>query len=120
MGIARAAIELVAKEGLRLAKSHVHVSAPRHRHFNYRPHRIALHCTVGRLGAQSTLDNALSDIREFGLTRARAVVLVHNIARAVDGWAQHFGAQGVCDADMARLEAAIDRDSLRLQRREYC
>lgn len=75
---------------------------------------------VGRLGAQSTLDNALSDIREFGLTRARAVVLVHNIARAVDGWAQHFGAQGVCDADMARLEAAIDRDALRLQRREYC
>ena len=41
------------------------------------------------------------------------------VAAAVDSWAAHFRQWGVCPADMEQLAASIDRDALRLQRREY-
>ena len=75
---------------------------------------------VGRHGAQSTLENALTALSEFGLKRARAIELVQTVARAVDQWSAHFLRLGVCAADMAKVEASVDRDALRLQRRMFC
>ena len=75
---------------------------------------------VGRHGAQSTLENALTALSEFGLTRARATQLVQTVAQAVDQWSAHFRQLGVCAADMAQVAASVDRDALRLQRRAFC
>ena len=74
---------------------------------------------VGSLGAESSLDNALSEINEFGIQRPRAIALVQQVAAAVDQWAGHFRQMGICAADMEQLAHSIDRDALRLQRREY-
>ena len=74
---------------------------------------------VGSLGAASSLDNALSEINEFGIQRPRAIALVQQVAAAVDQWAGHFRQMGICAADMEQLAHSIDRDALRLQRREY-
>ena len=75
---------------------------------------------VGRHGAQSTLDNALTALSEFGLKRTRAIELVQTVARAIDQWSAHFLNLGVCAADMEQLSASVDRDALRLQRRMFC
>ena len=74
---------------------------------------------VGRAGAESSLDNALSALNDFGLKRPRALELIREVARKVEGWAGHFIRLGVCDADMELLRASIDRDALRQQRRAY-
>lgn len=75
---------------------------------------------VGRHGAEATLDNALTDLSEFGITRARAVALVQDVARTVNRWPAHFRQMGVGAADMEALAASIDRPALKLQRDEYC
>ena len=62
----------------------------------------------------------MSGQSEFGIKKPRAVELVRTVARVVGGWAGHFLEYGVCAADVEELEASIDRDSLRLQRREFC
>jgi serine/threonine-protein kinase HipA len=74
---------------------------------------------VGREGAAASLENALTELNEFGLKRARAIALVQQVARVVDGWEAHFAALGVSAADREPLKASIDRDALRLQRRDY-
>jgi serine/threonine-protein kinase HipA len=58
--------------------------------------------SVGVNGTESTLENALSELSEFGIKRP-----------------QHFAQRGVCPTDMAQLHASIDRDVLKLQRRAY-
>jgi serine/threonine-protein kinase HipA len=75
---------------------------------------------VGASGAESTLENALSQLSEFSIKRSRAMELIRQVARTVDQWPQHFAQHGVCPADMERLHASIDRDALRLQRKAYC
>ena len=75
---------------------------------------------VGQHGAQSTLDNALTDLSEFGLTRARAMGLIQEVAHAVEQWPLHFAQHGVCPADMEQLAASIDRDALKDQRKAFC
>lgn len=75
---------------------------------------------VGILGAESTLDNALSSVSEFGIRKPRAHALVTEVARVVDQWPQHFLNHGVCPADMQQLAASIDRDALKYQRKAYC
>jgi serine/threonine-protein kinase HipA len=76
--------------------------------------------SVGANGSESTLENALTELSEFGIKRPRAIELIQAVARAVDLWSRHFEQHGVCSADMEQLGASIDRDSLRLQRREFC
>ena len=71
---------------------------------------------VGDMGAQSSLENALGQIKEYGIKMPRAIALVQQVARVVDGWAQHFRALGVAAADMEQLAASIDRPALRQQR----
>ena len=74
---------------------------------------------VGQDGAVSSLENALTELSEFGLKRTRAVELVRQVARVVDGWEAHFAALGVSAADRDLLKASIDRDALRWQRLAY-
>jgi len=74
---------------------------------------------VGTQGSASTLENALSELSEFGIKTQRAHALVAEVARVVDQWPQHFAQHGVCPADMAQLSASIDRDALKLQRKAY-
>ncbi|MES2944094.1 MAG: HipA domain-containing protein, partial [Pseudomonadota bacterium] len=75
---------------------------------------------VGSHGAESTLDNALTELSEFGISRSRAIELIKTVAKAVDRWPAHFLQLGVSAADMELLTASVDRDALRLQRREFC
>lgn len=75
---------------------------------------------VGQAGAESSLDNALTGLSEFGLKRPRALELVREVARVVDAWVPHFVAHGVCAADMEALAASIDRPALKQQRRAFC
>ena len=74
---------------------------------------------VGSMGAESSLENALTEINEFGIKRPRAIALIQQIAAAVDQWAGHFRQSGVCPADMEQLAASMDRDALRLQRQAF-
>lgn len=76
--------------------------------------------SVGVRGAESTLENALSELSEFGIKKPRAQVLIAEVARTVDQWPQHFARHGVCRSDMDQLHASIDRDALKLQRKAYC
>ena len=75
--------------------------------------------TVGSSGAESSLENALTDINEFGIKKPRAMALVQQVAATVEQWAGHFRQCGVCHADMEQLAASIDRDALRQQRRAF-
>jgi serine/threonine-protein kinase HipA len=94
---------------------------------------------VGVRGAQSTLENALTELSEFGIKKPRAQALIAEVARVVDQWPQHFAQHstaqhstaqhdtarhgtarhGVCAADMELLHASLDRDALKLQRQAY-
>jgi serine/threonine-protein kinase HipA len=75
---------------------------------------------VGTSGAESTLDNALTELSEFGFNRARAIALIQQVAQTVDRWQAHFVRLGVCSSDMDLLKASIDRDALKQQRKAYC
>lgn len=75
--------------------------------------------TVGSSGAESSLENALTDINEFGIKKPRAIALIQQVAATVEQWAGHFRQCGVCHADMEQLAASIDRDALRQQRRAF-
>ena len=74
---------------------------------------------VGTRGAESSLENALTQINEYGIKMPRAVTLVREVALAVDQWAAHFSALGVCAADMEQLAASIDREALKAQRQVF-
>lgn len=74
---------------------------------------------VGAAGAESSLDNALTHLNDFGLRKPRAQELITQVVKVVNDWKTHFVQQGVCPADMALLEASIDRVGLRLQRSAY-
>jgi serine/threonine-protein kinase HipA len=71
---------------------------------------------IGRDGAESTLDNALSEHRAFALTLAEARAACREVAQVVDGWQAHFAAKGVTPRDLALLAQHIDRGALRAQR----
>lgn len=75
--------------------------------------------SVGKAGAESSLDNALTEANEFGIRKVRGIELIQHVARVVDGWQAHFAQQGVCRADMEQLHASIDRDALRTQRMAF-
>ncbi len=64
---------------------------------------------VGDDGARATLENALSQVRAFGLKPAAAKALVSSVAAEVAGWKEHFAAAGVKDADIEVLSQYIGR-----------
>ena len=74
---------------------------------------------VGAQGADSTLENALSECAQFGLKPAAAREQLRVVARAVEQWREHFTAQGVRSGDIDLLAEQIDRPFLREQRAPY-
>lgn len=74
---------------------------------------------VGDAGADSTLDNALSQPRAFGMNGAAGRAIASEIAGEVEGWKEHFRDAGVSDRDTDVLAQYIDGDRLGAQRREF-
>ncbi len=70
---------------------------------------------VGKAMADSTVDNALSDCAQFGLSAKEATAQVQRVAAAVSGWKAHFTAAGVSDRDIESLAQQVDRPFLREQ-----
>jgi serine/threonine-protein kinase HipA len=71
---------------------------------------------VGTAGSESSLENALTQVNEYGIKMPRAMELMQQVAAVVDQWAGHFTTLGVSSADMELLAASIDRDALKRQR----
>lgn len=74
---------------------------------------------VGSAGAESSIDNALSECAAFGLKAQDARDAVREVARAVDTWQEHFTRAGVAANDIAVLARYIDGDRLAPQRRAF-
>jgi len=90
--------------------------------FDVVPSLQALGYQQMRVGAQagdSTLDNALSQARQFGLAPAEARAQVRRVCAVVSRWRGHFAAAGVAARDLDELAAMIDRPFLRDQRRAF-
>jgi serine/threonine-protein kinase HipA len=74
---------------------------------------------VGTDAADSTLDNALSESRLFGLSAADARAEAAAVAGVCAQWTRHFKAAGVAARDIDYLAQFIDRDFLRTQRDDF-
>ncbi|HEY8877196.1 MAG TPA: HipA domain-containing protein [Roseateles sp.] len=73
----------------------------------------------GEDGHDSTLKNAMSQCRAFGLSPLEAAQEVEQVIAAVDGWREHFRACGVTEADMASIAQHVDGSELRVQREQF-
>ena len=73
---------------------------------------------VGKDGAESTLENALSEAPAFGLMGAKPREIVSEMCREVDHWKERFMEQGVRSGDIEALAQYIDGDFLLGQRRQ--
>lgn len=71
---------------------------------------------VGKEEANSSIQNALSQVEAFGLKMDSAVEIVKRVAVAVDGWKDFFQRQGVSARDLDILAQYIDGPYLRAQR----
>jgi serine/threonine-protein kinase HipA len=71
---------------------------------------------LGREGHEASLDNALSEHAQYGLSLAQAKTVAEEVAQAVAGWKTHFRAQGVAQDDIDFLGQQIDRPVLLAQR----
>ena len=73
----------------------------------------------GAQGHDSTLANAMSQSNLFGLTSIEAAAEVVSVIEVVDGWKEHFAAEGVSQGDIESLAGQIDGDELRGQREMF-
>ena len=74
---------------------------------------------VGKSQAESSIENALSEVQAFGLTKDGAVACIRRVVATVDGWKKFFKVQGVNDRDLERMAQYIDGPLLKLQRAEF-
>jgi len=74
---------------------------------------------VGESEADSTIENARSMSRMFGLDENQAVKEVRTVARVVAKWQEHFKSQRVSRHDIELYAQHIDRPFLKDQRQEY-
>jgi serine/threonine-protein kinase HipA len=74
---------------------------------------------VGEQEADSTLDNALSQVAMFSLTKNEALKELRAVVRVVDDWKQHFKSCGVTRGDIDSYVEQIDRPFLLDQRAQY-
>ncbi|MEO8487600.1 MAG: HipA domain-containing protein [Betaproteobacteria bacterium] len=74
---------------------------------------------VGERAGDSTIENALSEVAQFGMTRDQAIAEVQAVARVCATWKTHFVAKGVEKRDIESLERFIDRGILAAQRDAY-
>ena len=71
---------------------------------------------IGEQEADSTIENALSMARLFGLNKDQAAKEVRAVAKVVDTWQEHFREEGVKKRDVEMYAEQIDREFLRGQR----
>jgi serine/threonine-protein kinase HipA len=71
---------------------------------------------IGKSGADSTLENALSECRSFALTPAQAAQICREVAAIAGSWRAHFAATGVSQRDIELMAEQIDRPFLFDQR----
>lgn len=74
---------------------------------------------IGAHEAESSLENALSQVSAFGMRKDEAVETVKTVAKGVEAWKSHFKRLGVSGRDIESLEQYIDGPSLRAQREEF-
>jgi serine/threonine-protein kinase HipA len=72
--------------------------------------------TVGKQGAESTIDNALSMASAYWLAPQVAVDEARKVAQVVESWQNHFAAKGLGAMDLDALSTHIDRPFLLKQR----
>ena len=70
----------------------------------------------GKLGRESTLDNAMSECDAFGLTPVEAAAEVVRVVDVVNTWKLHFAEVGVSSRDIESLAQQIDGYHLLQQR----
>ncbi len=75
--------------------------------------------SVGDRGTESTLANALTSARYFGLKEPAARQLIGEICQQVHGWKEHFRALGVGAHDVDQLAQYIDGARLGTERGEF-
>jgi serine/threonine-protein kinase HipA len=73
----------------------------------------------GDQGRESTLINAMSQCRLFGLNNNQATAEVMQVINVVNGWRAHFRDCGVTAIDIDNLAERIDSDELRIQRESF-
>lgn len=74
---------------------------------------------VGKNQADASIENALSEVQAFGLTKDMAVEAVKRVAAALDGWMEFFRGQGVSSRDLDQMAQYIDGPNLKAQRAEF-
>jgi len=74
---------------------------------------------VGADGADSTLENAMSECDQFGLKKSEAADQVKKVCEVVNKWKEHFALAGVLAGDIESLSGQIDRPFLRDQRQGW-
>ncbi len=74
---------------------------------------------VGARGTESTLENALSECRSFGLDQVAAQTVIGEVCRELHGWRAHFEEAGVVPRDIDLLAQCLDGPRLLDQRRAY-
>lgn len=74
---------------------------------------------VGKDEAESSLDNALSEVRAFGLTKDAAVGVIKELVEVVAGWKENFREQGVKARDLELMAQYIDGPRLKAQRAAF-
>ena len=74
---------------------------------------------VGKGQADASIENALSEVQAFGLTKDVAVEAVKRVAAAVDGWKEFFQGLGVSKRDLDQMSQYIDGPNLKAQRAEF-
>jgi serine/threonine-protein kinase HipA len=74
---------------------------------------------VGKSQAESSLENALSEVQAFGLSKDAAVASIRRVVATVDQWKEAFTAHGVSARDLDRMAQYIDGAWLKAQRLEF-
>ena len=74
---------------------------------------------VGKSQAESSLENALSEVQAFGLSKDAAVASIRRVVATVDQWKESFTAHGVSARDLDRMAQYIDGAWLKAQRLEF-
>ena len=70
---------------------------------------------VGKHGAESTIENALTTAAQYWLTPQQAIAQTHQVVEVVRGWRTHFAAQGLNAVTLDELAQHIDRPFLQNQ-----
>jgi serine/threonine-protein kinase HipA len=75
---------------------------------------------VGAQGSESSMENALSECRAYGLSLQEATEEASKVATVVNGWSEHFEDCGVPKSLMNQYADQIDRPALLQQRKQFC